>query len=73
MVLTKNPKTNRWQRWGGGYYLELESMIPNSVTEEANSENVFWKNKKPQNPASYLNNYKDGGLKNVVIVHKVVS
>ena len=52
---------------------EYDPKFCNWRTEEANSENVFWENKKPQNPAWYLNKYKDGGLKNVVIVHKVVS
>ena len=61
MVLTKNPKTNRWQRWGGGYYLELESMIPNSVTEELKKliqKMFFGKTKNPKIQHDTLTNIK---------------
>ena len=61
MVLTKNPKTNRWQQWGGGYYLELESMIPNSVTEELKKliqKMFFGKTKNPKIQHDTLTNIK---------------
>ena len=61
MVLTKNPKTSRRQRWGGGYYLELESMIPNSVTEELEKliqKMFFGKTKNPKTQHETLTNIK---------------